>query len=67
MPLSEHELLKLEIDAEWDVFCDADPNLTTARLAEIDPAGVQLLKFAFARGFTAGARSAIRSFENERS
>ena len=63
MPMSEADLLLLQMDAAWETFCDADPNMSTAHLEKIEPEVVSLLKLAFGSGYTAGARSVYRSAE----
>ena len=58
--LSEHELLEIEIDEAWNAFCDGDPNQSTEHFKTLDPEGHRLLKLAYSRGFTDGAKSILR-------
>ena len=63
MPLSEAELLEIEIAAAWEVFCDGDPNMSTENIKGRDPAFYRLLALSFSNGFVAGAKSILRSTE----
>ena len=60
MPLSDAEKLEIQIEAAWEVFCDSDPERHAKLLKLMDTKFYQLMKLAYAHGFTDGMQSVLR-------
>ena len=60
MPLSEQQLLELEIETAWETFMDTDPERHAGMLKRLDPPMYQMIKLAYQHGYSDGAQSVLR-------
>jgi len=63
MPLTPSQLLELEIESAWDVFRDSDPEGHADVLKILDPKCYEMMRLAFAHGYSDGAQSVYRSLQ----
>ncbi len=61
MPLSEKQLLELEVETAWEAFMDSDPERHARMLKRLDPKFYSLLKLAYQHGYSDGAQSVLRN------
>ncbi len=57
--LSLDELMRLELDAAWEAFCDANGD-SMEQLQEISESAHTLLELSFKAGYASGAGSQLR-------